>query len=179
MLALFLFFNLHPSMVPYLKEAGGGELPLDMRLTYTPEQVHSLFTTYETEGRQRYRLFLIIDLAFPVFYGLFWAAIVKMALRPPAMAVDSRWQNLCLLPLLTGAADWSENLCILGLLAAYPAEPRALACAASMATTVKWLSAVLGLLTIAVSLGLRRLRRRRVVGTADNRDQEKRRVLLN
>jgi hypothetical protein len=154
-LALFAVFNFHPSAVPYLQQAGNGVPPLDIQLGYGPQDVRSLLTTYGAEGRQRYALFLAADIVFAVCYGLFLAGLLRFALRPPVARADSRWNDLCLLPLLAGAADCVENVSILVFLAVYPAVPPALAYLASAATLVKWSLAAAGIVAILVAFGLR------------------------
>jgi hypothetical protein len=154
-IVLFCIFNFHPGAVPYLQKAGAGVPPLDMQLGYGPQDVHSLLTTYDVAGRERYRLFLIADLLFAICYGLLLAGLLRLALRPPVAPPGSRWNNLCLLPLIAGAADCVENLTILVLLGIYPAAPPMLAYTASAATLVKWSLAAAGILAILIGFGIR------------------------
>ncbi|HLN32513.1 MAG TPA: hypothetical protein VK395_32595 [Gemmataceae bacterium] len=154
-LGLFLFFNFHPSMVPYLQQVGAGAAPLDMQLGYGPQDVQKLFISYGAEGRERYGLFLTIDMVFAISYGLFLATSLRCALRPPVATAESRWNDLSFLPLCAAAADCTENLCILLLLSVYPAVPAALAYTASTATIVKWLLAAISIVLILIAVGIR------------------------
>jgi hypothetical protein len=67
----------------------------------------------------------------------------------------SRWNDLCWLPLLTAAADMTENLSILTLLAIYPDNPPALVYLASSATVLKWSLAAVGLVSLVAALVIR------------------------
>jgi hypothetical protein len=152
---LFALFNFHPAAVPALLKAGNGTPPLDIQLGYGPSEVQSLLTTYGTEGRQRYAAFLAVDLVFAVCYGLFLAGLLRLALRPPVTRADSRWNDLCLIPLFAGAADCVENVCILIFIAIYPTSPGPLAYVASTATLVKWTLAAIALLSILIAFVVR------------------------
>jgi hypothetical protein len=154
-LILFSIFNFHPAAVAALLKQGDGVPPLDMQLGYGPQEVHSLFSTYGSEGRQRYEIFLVVDFAFAACYGLLLTGLLRLALRPPVLVADSRWNYLCLLPLLAGTADCVENLIILALLGLFPSIPPVLAYMASFTTIVKWSSAVVGILAIIIAFGLR------------------------
>jgi hypothetical protein len=148
---LMALFNFHPAAVPALLKAGNGTPPLDIQLGYGPADIESLLTTYGTEGRQRYAAFLAVDLVYAVCYGLFLAGLLRLLLRPPVSRADSRWNDLCLLPLFAGAADCVENVSILILIGIYPTVPAPLAYLASTATLVKWTLAAIALLSILVA----------------------------
>jgi hypothetical protein len=154
-LALFCLFNFHPAMVPALVAAGDGVPPLDMQLGYGPQDVESLLTTYGVDGRQRYVRFLLVDMVFAACYGLLFAGLLRVALRPPLVPVASRWNDLCLVALLAGAADCSENLGILALIGLYPYVPPTLALAASCFTLIKWTLAAVGIVSIVAAFGAR------------------------
>lgn len=129
--------------------------PLDIQLGYGPRDVDSLFSNYGVEGRQRYALFLLADLAFAACYGLLLAGLLRLALRPPVATVNSRWNDLCVLPLLAACGDIVENLSILGLLAVYPSLPAMLVYLASVATIIKWSAAAIGIAAILIAFGAR------------------------
>jgi hypothetical protein len=153
-LGLMAAFNFHPAGVPRLRQLGGGIPPLDMHFVYGPDEVSSLLTTYGAEGRHHYGLFLAIDMFYAVSYGLFLAALLRLALRRLGILATSRWNYLCLLPLGSGAADMTENATILALLHIYPATPPALVYVASAATSLKWVLASVSLVLILALLGL-------------------------
>ena len=158
-LALFCIFNFHPAAVPYLVEAGKGMQPLDIQIGYGPREVQSLLTTYDVDGRERYRLFLIADTVFAVCYGLMLTGLLRLLLRPPVAAAGSRWNDQCFVWLFAGAADCLENVCILILLGIYPVTPPALVYTASVATIVKWSLAAVGMVAILFATGVRLARR--------------------
>jgi hypothetical protein len=154
MLGLFGVFNFHPAVVPALLKLSGGVPPLDMQWAYGPQEITSLFSAYGIEGRQRYAIFLVADLLFAASYGLFFAALLGLLLRPLAPLQASRWNLVVLLPLFTAAADCVENISILALLGAYPRIPIALAYTASIAIITKWLLAGAGICAILIVAGL-------------------------
>jgi hypothetical protein len=154
-LALFCIFNFHPAAVPFLVRAGNGVPPLDVQMGYGPQEVQSLLTTYDVDGRERYHLFLIADTVFAVCYGLMLTGLLRLLLRPPVAAAGSRWNDLSLCCLFAGAADCLENVCILILLSIYPATPPVLVYTASVATILKWSLAAVGIVTILFATGVR------------------------
>jgi len=159
----FAIFNFHPAVVPALLKSSSGVPPLDMQWAYGVKEISSLFSAYGIEGRQRYAAFLVADTLFAMTYGLFFAALLRLLLRPLVPLSSSRWNLLVLLPLLAAAADCVENIGILALLGAYARIPMALAYTASTATMIKWLLAGAGICAIVTVAGLRlacRVRRR-------------------
>jgi hypothetical protein len=159
-LTLFGIFNFHPAAVPYLVRAGKGMQPLDIQIGYGPRDVQSLFTNYDVDGRQRYRVFLIVDTIFAVCYGLMLTGLLRLLLRPLVASAVSRLNDLPLLCLFAGAADCLENSCILVLLGIYPATAPVLVYSASVATMVKWSLAAVSIVAILVTAGVRLTRSR-------------------
>ena len=75
-------------------------------------------------GRQAYLRMLRLDLGFPVFYGAALLCALPQAFSMAGNAVPSwipSWVTL--LPLVTVASDWIENLVLLWQVSRYPGKP--------------------------------------------------------
>jgi hypothetical protein len=97
------------------RELPDGLQPLNSRLGYTADDVHFyLLNLPVKDGLERERLFVQIDLLFPVFYGAAFVVSLLSGLR----AIGRRaWLKWMLLPVIIGVlADWLENLMMLRLL---------------------------------------------------------------
>ena len=127
--------------------------PLDLMFAYTPTVAFAHIAALSDEGRQAYRLFLVTaDVAYPVSYVLLFAWLIIMLKR------NTRWERSCFpvaLPLSVFGFDMLENVSIIGLLTAYPAQPVALALTASIFTTLKWIMAGASILVILLLVLLR------------------------
>lgn len=105
-----------------------GNVPFDMQNNLEPTQVFEQLNGYTEQAFADYYLFQAIDFAFPLFAGLFMAAVCAFALRHAAprwytIAVD---RKLILLLLLATVFDYLENLNFLWVITAWP-EPAELA----------------------------------------------------
>jgi hypothetical protein len=137
-----LMFIMNGTALPFSNptiEAHSGGVPiLDMRMSYTPEEVYQLFAALGTTGRQAYRtLHLVPDMLFPISYALLFAftgAWFLVRLLP----LEHPLQWLILTPLISGLADILENLSLVvsGLL--YPNRIDWLAQVASLLTKIKF-----------------------------------------
>jgi hypothetical protein len=102
------------------REIPPGLKPLNSRLDYTAQDVQFYFMQLVsgarpvTEGMERERLFLQIDLLFPVFYGAAFVVCLFAGLRALGRPALLKWM---VLPVIVGVlADWLENLTMLKLL---------------------------------------------------------------
>src|SRR5579884_3602640 len=100
---LFLFFNVSPFGVPRFRQythiPGPGAGMLDLQFACSPERIYRLLAEYGDGGRHYYFFLLAVDFVFPVVYGLFLAAVLRVFARR-AFSSDSRWMNLYVIPLL-------------------------------------------------------------------------------
>ena len=123
---------------PTIEAHSGGVPILDMRMSYTPEEVYQLFSALGIAGRQAYRtMHLVPDMLFPISYALLFAftgAWFLVRLLP----LEHPLQWLILTPLISGLADILENLSLVvsGLL--YPNRMDWLAQVASLLTKIKF-----------------------------------------
>ena len=128
-----LFFS-----TPTIEAHSGGVPILDMRMSYTPEEVYQLFAALGTTGRQAYRtLHLVPDMLFPISYALLFAftgAWFLVRLLP----LEHPLQWLILTPLISGLADILENLSLVVSGLAYPDRMDWLTQIASLLTKIKF-----------------------------------------
>lgn len=126
-----------------------GAGPLDLKFAYSPAEAFATIDAFTDQGRAAYRLFLLsADIAYPISYTLMFGWAIVLLARGTRLAPVS-WPLIP--PLLLLGFDLLENTSIVALLSAYPAKSMALAIAASVFTTLKWI--MVGV-TIAVLLGL-------------------------
>ncbi len=127
-----------PFSTPTIEEHSGGLRILDMRFFYGSEDVNRLFEALGTDGRRAYlTLHLIPDVLFPISYSLafsFASAWFLVRLLP----VDHPLQWLSLTPLLAGAVDILENLCLVVVNLSYPSRIDWLSEVASILTKIKF-----------------------------------------
>ena len=127
-----------PFSTPTIEEHSGGVPILDMRMSYTPEEVYQLFSALGIAGRQAYRtLHLVPDMLFPISYALLFAftgAWFLVRLLP----LEHPLQWLILTPLISGLADILENLSLVVSGLAYPNRMDWMAQIASLLTKIKF-----------------------------------------
>ncbi len=114
--AIVVLFNvaIFPMLLPT------GAIILDVRFSYSVEEVRKLFETLRWEGMVRYLLSVsIADMIYPMFYGLFLLLSI-LALVKKYFHDKSRLFYLGWLPLLLVVADISENVAILLMMQGYP-----------------------------------------------------------
>lgn len=126
----------------------GDSKPLDLYLSYSPDQVYEYLGGLGAKGRIAYaRMGLTTDLLFPVVYSLALTVALVMAARrvlPPG----SRLQYLRFFPLLIVIADWCENLSLAVVIHAFPDQLDAIVTAASLFTSLKWTFLILTVTTL-------------------------------
>jgi len=114
--------NGRPFGIARLKEMTGGVGILDMEILYTPEQAYSLLFAMGEAGRA-FDLTHIVPLDFlvPLFYSLAFSLLITWLLHrwlPEA----STWHRLNVIPLVGGFCDYLENLGVIAMLLAWPAQ---------------------------------------------------------
>ncbi len=133
-------------IVPRMQAISGGLLPLDIRLSYSMDDVNELFDALGADGRTLYAQMHIVDMIYPLAYSL--ALVLGIAFfLGKRDAEGSSETPFILFPLVPAVFDYIENILIGTQLASHPALSGAIIGAASAATTVKWI-------TLAISLGL-------------------------
>ncbi len=163
-LGLFIAFNaiIFPMAGSRIQALSGGVGPLDLQFSYTPETAYEMLTAYG-EGRMFYALIQVTaDVVYPVVYTLLFSLLLTYLFQR-GFPGNAALQRLALLPFGAMLADYLENIGIVTLLLSYPAQLPAVAQAASLFTTLKWLSvgAVLALVVVGLAaLALKRLYRK-------------------
>ena len=149
-----LMFIMNGTALPFstlaIEEHSGGVPILDMRMSYTPEEVYQLFSALGIAGRQAYRtLHLVPDMLFPISYALLFAftgAWFLVRLLP----LEHPLQWLILTPLISGLADILENLSLVVSGLVYPNRIDWLAQAASLLTKIKFGLMPIGLVFLII-----------------------------
>ncbi len=154
-LAIYGYMIFHS--IPGVMNYANGMKILDMMPTgYSHDYVRQLFFRLGEEGRRVYLYRQIpIDMLYPFFfavtYSLLLAYMFKRAIR------SKRWTYiLSIIPVITGLADYLENIGIIVMLASFPqlssgwvSATRVFSITKSSATMVFWLLLATGLILVA------------------------------
>jgi len=139
-----------PFSTPTIEEHSGGVPILDMRMSYTPEEVYQLFSALGITGRQAYRTLLLVpDMLFPISYSLLFAFTVAWFLVR-LLPLEHPLQWLILIPLISGLADILENLSLVVSGLVYPNRIDWLAQVASLLTKIKFGLMPIGLVFLII-----------------------------
>jgi len=137
--------------LPRLQAAPGGNIvSLDAQLFYTPERAFATVAAYDDARRFWIPIYLTWDVANPIFYTLIFGLLISWLFR--RCQLSESWHLLNLLPVGAGLCDLVENLCIVTLLAVYPAQPAAVAWLSTICTVSKM--SFLGVSTLLILVGL-------------------------
>ena len=152
-LALFVAFFVYVAItLPILQAAPGGSIvSLDARLFYTPEEAFSTVGSYGDASNFWIRIYLTWDVVNPILYTLAFSLLLSWIFRR-SFQLDSRMQQLNVLPLGAGLFDLLENISIVTLLATYPAQLTVVAWLGTLFTMAK--IGFLGLSTLLILFGL-------------------------
>ncbi|MGB1241119.1 MAG: hypothetical protein ACPG49_01270 [Chitinophagales bacterium] len=117
--------------------AGEEVLMIDVRESYTLNEINDLFTKIKAEGREVHRYATgVTDMIFPFVYGILFillaAFFLKKITRP-----DSNWMYLSLFPILLMLVDYKENFNTLNLLGKFPELTPKMVESASQITGIK------------------------------------------
>ena len=125
--------------LPTLQAAPGGRIEsLDTQLFYTPEEAFTTIGLYGDSSTFWIRTYLTWDVVNPILYTLIFALFLSWLFQR-SFKPESKLQRMNLLPLGAGLFDFLENISIVTMLSAYPAQP----------TVVAWLSTVFTLSKIS------------------------------
>ena len=150
------FFEHYQSKIDAV--AGSGLKILDVRLSYSFDDVNGLFAAMGSEGRKIYSIISgKVDMVFPIVNSLLLILILLNLLKRVNLP-SSKWLYLSLLPLLAGFFDFLENFTILNLLNSYPNITYDHVATASLITSLKWSSSmlVIGLIGALIMTGLKK-----------------------
>lgn len=112
--------------------------PLDLSFAYSAQEAFDRIAAYGEAGRASYPYFsFTADVIYPMTYSVSFAALLSLLAR--RFAVRWHWLMwLNVLPVGVFVLDMLENISIAVLMLIYPAQPVALALAASVFSTGKW-----------------------------------------
>lgn len=124
--------------VPHFRRLTGGLGILDLLPLPDPDRAHRALALLGPEGRHQYGILLVtFDVIFPLTVALFFRAWLNGRLR--------------ILPWVTLALDYSENVACFFLLATFPHENRNVASLAGALTAAKFLGYAACLLAVFLS----------------------------
>jgi hypothetical protein len=122
---------------------------LDSRLGYTFAEANHLFTVLGEQGRQLYTTLQVLDLVFPLGYGISMTlALTGIITRlfPEGHSIE----KTILIPILAMIFDYLENITIASLIASYPNLSPLVVNIANIFTLLKWSSIILALTLLAI-----------------------------
>ena len=144
---------------PQILALSGGLPILDTRPGYTIAEVEHLFTVLGEQGRQLYTTLQVLDLIFPLGYGISMTlalAGIITRLFPEGHSME----KAILIPILGMIFDYLENITIATLIASYPNLSPLVVSIANIFTLLKWSSMILALTLLAI-LAILTLRRKK------------------
>jgi hypothetical protein len=140
-----------PFGITQLEEITNGVGTLD-EMFYNAESAYRVMDQQGEAGREFYRrLLLTTELVFPLVYRAFNVVFLSFIFGRWLLP-ESKFNQLCLLPLVGMVADYCENVLVLTMLFNYPERLYGVVAAASIVTAIKWLSNLTDWLLIIVGL---------------------------
>jgi len=152
-LALFAAFVVFVAVtLPVLQAAPGGSIvSLDAQFFYTPEEAFSTVGSYGDASRFWIRIYLTWDIVNPILYTLAFSLLISWLFQR-SFKPGSNLQKLNVLPVGAGLFDLLENISIVTLLAAYPAQLTVVAWLSTVCTMSK--TSFLGVSTLLILFGV-------------------------
>ncbi len=115
-----------------------GEVTMpDTRLAYSFSEIVDVFNTLGQEGLNIWAQAHMLDFLFPLTYMLAMVFGMNMEIRR-IYPDNTNIKKLVLIPILSGIADYVENVLILTQIAAFPSLSESVIMIASAVTTLKW-----------------------------------------
>ncbi|MDP2236229.1 MAG: hypothetical protein Q8J88_07340 [Bacteroidales bacterium] len=138
---------------------------LDIRFSYTHDEIILLFNQLGEVGRQIYTFqTAVVDMIYPLVYSIFLYLLFDLAL---GISVQRKIKkNIKFLPFGIAFFDYLENFNTLQMLSDFPEILNFSASAGSLCTSIKWILAVIVLLLllgIVIEIVLRIKRKRLII----------------
>ncbi len=134
-----------------IKKVDGGLESLDIRSSYSPADVNSLFQALGLSGIVFYKKILIVDMLFPLIYGL-WFILVLRLLQKNMGRLGKLTAWVAWFPVATVLLDFTENINTWLMLSSFPKIQYAAIHFGSVVTGLKWygISICVGLVVCAL-----------------------------
>jgi hypothetical protein len=137
------WFWFAPGGVLDLRKRANGELQVDVRPSYSPDQLYGLLDSYGEDGRQSFRRNLLLDMVFPLTVVMAAWAVANVVHGTHGFAAIARVTSIAV-----AIFDYAENFLLLRVLKDFPARSDSSARFASLFTSIKGLSYVLTILAL-------------------------------
>ena len=168
-LGLFILTNLVYAFmlvvtIPKTMEFANGMKLLDMMPTgYDLNYVSELFTSLGENGRLTYLTNQIpVDMIYPLLFGLSYCLILGYFLKK-LNKLNSQYSYLCVIPIITGIADYFENIGIIIMLKSYPELKETSVYTTNIFSVIKSISTsifFIALIVILIALGIKVLNKK-------------------
>ena len=137
------------NVTPQILALSGGAPILDIRPGYTFADVENLFTALGEQGRQLYTTLQVLDLVFPLAYGMtLTLALTGVITR--LLPEGHPMEKVVSLPILGMIFDYLENITIATLIASYPNLSPLAVSVASIFTRLKWSFIILACVLLVI-----------------------------
>lgn len=121
-LILGFLINSRPFGAAELMAITGGVGLLDMEILYTPDQAYAHLAAMGEAGRAFDLTHIVpLDMLLPFFYALSFSLVITWLLHR-WLPEESRWYRLNIIPIIGGICDYLENIGIITMLLAWPAQ---------------------------------------------------------
>jgi hypothetical protein len=131
--------------------ANGRNVP-DTQFWRSAAALYEQIGSYGEYGRRLYLTRVSpVDIFIPPVQALFLSVMMTLVFRR-ALAPQSKWHRLNLLPFVTMVGDYLENLSMVTLMLAYPAQLTGLATVSAIFTAVKFIFSLVSIGCIVVGL---------------------------
>ncbi|HEX3001030.1 MAG TPA: hypothetical protein VHN82_01450 [Methanoregula sp.] len=144
--------NGRPFGIAELRTITGGVGVLDMEVLYTPQQAYAFLAAMGEAGRA-FDLTHIVPLDFfvPFFYALFLSTVITWFLHT-WLPNESRWHRLNVVPVIGALFEYLENIGIVAMLLAWPAQVPDIARFTVAATLLKFGFSVLAGIIVIIAI---------------------------
>ena len=124
--------------IPQIMALTGGMKILDVMATgYSPLYVNELMSALGEAGRHLYLFRQIpLDMAYPLLFGISNSLIIAYVLKK-AKIFEVKLLYLCIIPIIAGVVDYSENTGIIMIITHYPNNPDILSQVTSIFSVMK------------------------------------------
>lgn len=151
--------------IPKTMQFSKGMKLLDMMPTgYDLDYVNALFSSLGEKGRETYLTTQIpLDMLYPFLFGLSYCLLIGFFLNKLSK-LNAPYVYLCVLPIVSGIADYLENFGIILMLNIYPNLTQAHVTVTNLFSIIKSISTsvfFIALIIVLISLGFKTIKRKK------------------